>query len=241
MKVRIHIYHTMGSAMGRNSSEDKIDQTNTTSDANNKNGLGTDTRHFYAAHAAVSFKNVRNRFLAWMSFQMAYNTLQAITHDLYALSRIVSYCATIDLKKLEAVCKLTNNGKEIQDIVAVIRKGLGDGMKSAEEIAEIRDALTHLCNMTENLHNQVDVRTSTFSHSNCSLKAKSPYVDRTAACMFARIYTCTCICTCTIQIGNHILLFVRHTYNEAYVVASAFTIALMRSASFSRRTEETYS
>lgn len=72
----------------------------------------------------------------------------------------MSFCGIIDLKKLEAVCKLTNNSKEVQDIVAAIRQGLVVGIKSPDEVAEIRDALTHLCNMTDILKHQADVSPS---------------------------------------------------------------------------------
>ena len=61
-----------------------------------------------------------------------------------------------DLKSLEAVCKLTNNSKEVRDIVEAIRRAL-DGTNSADQLADIRDALTHLCNMTISLKHQVDV------------------------------------------------------------------------------------
>ena len=70
--------------------------------------------------------------------------------------RIVSFCHVRDLKSLEAVCKLTNNSKEVRDIVEAIRRGL-DGTNSTDQLADIRDALTHLCNMTISLKHQVDV------------------------------------------------------------------------------------
>ena len=57
---------------------------------------------------------------------------------------------------MEVVCKKTNNSVEVQDIVETIRQGL-DGTNSIDEIAEIRAALTHLCNMTVNLKHQADV------------------------------------------------------------------------------------
>ena len=69
-----------------------------------------------------------------------------------------------DLRHLEAVCKLTNNSKEIREIVTAIQRGLV-GTKSADEIADIRAALTHLCYMTENLKHQADVRPWLLRHS----------------------------------------------------------------------------
>lgn len=45
---------------------------------------------------------------------------------------------------------------EIRDIVATIRRGLV-GTDSADEIASITAALTHLCYMTENLAHHADV------------------------------------------------------------------------------------
>lgn len=72
---------------------------------------------------------------------------------------IVSFCGSNELKKLEVVCKRTNNSKEVQDIVAAIRQGLV-GIKSAEQIAEVTAAITHLCNMTDSLTLQADVSAS---------------------------------------------------------------------------------
>ena len=63
------------------------------------------------------------------------------------------------MKRLETVCKLTNNNTEVQDIVARIRRGL-EGSKSAEEIADVTAALTHLSYMTENLKHEADVSPS---------------------------------------------------------------------------------
>ena len=54
------------------------------------------------------------------------------------------------------MCKLTNNSNEIRDIVATLCGGLV-GNKSADEVADVRDALTHLCYMTENIEHQADV------------------------------------------------------------------------------------
>lgn len=75
--------------------------------------------------------------------------------------RIMSFGDINDLKRLEIVCKLTNNSNEIRSIVAGIRRGFGGGIKSAEEIdmeiANILSSLTHLCYMTEKLNHQADV------------------------------------------------------------------------------------
>ena len=77
-------------------------------------------------------------------------------HNVSHNNRIVSFCHANDLKRMEVVCKQTNNSEEVQDIVEAIRQGL-DGTNSIDEIAEIRAALTHLCNMTVNLKHQADV------------------------------------------------------------------------------------
>ena len=75
---------------------------------------------------------------------------------------------------METVCKLTNNGKEVQDIVAAIRKGHGSSIKSHEEIAEISAALTHLCNMTDSLTLQADVSPSMLT----TMFSSWPYMTR---------------------------------------------------------------
>ena len=72
-------------------------------------------------------------------------------------TRIMSLCCVKDLKSLEVVCRNTNNSSEIRDIVETIRQGL-IGRKTADEVADIRAALIHLCYMTENLKHQADVR-----------------------------------------------------------------------------------
>ena len=118
-------------------------------------------------NAAFSFKNVRNRcvlsyvllFLSRLS-PPEYPFLRYLhaTHIFICAYRIVSFCDMKELKTLEKVCKLTNNGQEVQDIVEAIRKGLVAGIKKAEEITEIRGALTHLCYMTEKLQHAADVR-----------------------------------------------------------------------------------
>ena len=68
----------------------------------------------------------------------------------------MSFCVVNDLKKLESVCKLTNNSSEVEDIVAAIRQGIL-GIEAAGGVADIRSSLTHLCYMTENLKHQADV------------------------------------------------------------------------------------
>ena len=60
------------------------------------------------------------------------------------------------------MCKLTNPDNEVRDIVAVIRGALV-GTMSADNIAAVTAALTHLCNMTENLKHHADVSSSAFS------------------------------------------------------------------------------
>lgn len=98
-------------------------------------------------YAAISFKNVRNR--------------------------IMSFCYVKDLQRLEVVCKLTNNSKEVHGIVKTIREGLA-GSNPDEELASIRAALTHLCYMTENLKHQDDIhRRKLYVQSNaCEAVAK---------------------------------------------------------------------
>ena len=55
------------------------------------------------------------------------------------------------------MCPLTGNSSEVWNIVQAIRKGLA-GTESVGDIADVKDALTHLCYMIENLNHQADVR-----------------------------------------------------------------------------------
>ena len=54
----------MGAAIVRNASEDKTEPTHKTGEAGGKKKTETDTGRYHSAHAAVSFKNVRNRLFA---------------------------------------------------------------------------------------------------------------------------------------------------------------------------------
>ena len=69
----------------------------------------------------------------------------------------MSFCSIDELKRLEAVCQLIGNSSEVWNIVQAIRKGLV-GTESVGDIADIKDSLTHLCYMIENLNHQADVR-----------------------------------------------------------------------------------
>ena len=60
---------------------------------------------------------------------------------------------------------VTNNSTEVREIVAKIRQGGLVGTKTDDEIVVLRDAVAHLCNMTETLKNQDDVSPCKFSHS----------------------------------------------------------------------------
>lgn len=133
-------------------------------------------------NSALAFKNVRNRgrdFAVMQSFNRgivivkppeSFNSAIAFKN---VRNRIVSFCHANDLKRMEVVCKKTNNSVEVQDIVETIRQGL-DGTNSIDEIAEIRAALTHLCNMTVNLKHQADKhRRELFVQSNaCEVVAQ---------------------------------------------------------------------
>ena len=68
----------------------------------------------------------------------------------------MSFCSIDGLKRLEAVSQLTGNSSEVWNIVQAIRKGLV-GTKSVGDIADVKDALTHLCYMIESLNHQADV------------------------------------------------------------------------------------
>ena len=62
---------------------------------------------------------------------------------------------------------VTNNSTEVREIVAKIRQGglVGNKTDDDDEIVVLRDAVAHLCNMTETLKNQDDVSPCKFSHS----------------------------------------------------------------------------
>ena len=122
-------------------------------------------------NAVVSFKNIRNRLLEScfaacllgpcslffeLFFWAVHLFIPRSTHS--HKTRIMSFGCVFDLMQLEAVCKLTNNSREIEDIVMTFRRGLV-GTKSADEVADIRAALTHLCYMTQHLQHQADVST----------------------------------------------------------------------------------
>ena len=68
----------------------------------------------------------------------------------------MSFCNVGELKRLEVVCKVLNNSEEVRQIVETIRQGV-TGKKTKDEIADIKAALIHLCNMTEGLKHQADV------------------------------------------------------------------------------------
>ena len=121
---------------------------------------------------SVSFKNVRNRLFKWnftsyfcsslpnFVLNSSFVFVGACSPYVLALHvqqhRVMSFCSINNLKRLEAVCTITNNSKEVRAILTTIRQGFV-GSKSANEIATIRDAVAHLCNMTENLLSQDDV------------------------------------------------------------------------------------
>ena len=63
------------------------------------------------------------------------------------------------------MCTVTNNSTEVRDIVAKIRQGGLVGTKTDDEIVVLRDAVAHLCNMTETLKNQDDVSPCMFLYS----------------------------------------------------------------------------
>ena len=71
----------------------------------------------------------------------------------------MSFCCVKDLKRLELVCKITNNSNDIRHVVKIISKAL-IGTPEPREITEIKAALTHLCYMGENLKHQADVSLS---------------------------------------------------------------------------------
>ena len=63
------------------------------------------------------------------------------------------------------MCTVTNNSTEVREIVEKIRQGGLVGTNTEDEIVVLRDAVAHLCNMTETLKNQDDVSPCKFSHS----------------------------------------------------------------------------